>query len=849
MPTMTRRLTYRACVMLPLLVAALCFCRGAIARPIAPPDQPGPFLVGRETVVFTDPSRDGGRVLKTDVWFPVSPGSLVLGNSVYEIGVDEPFLSPAVIVSQRAYSDMSCAWGTFPMVVYSHGDSTWRYISSYFCEQLASHGFIVVAADHTGDRAIDFVNGTLDPLNKVAQDRPYDISFVITKMLARSADPDDSLFERIDANKIAVAGWSIGGFAALSMATGYGTAAPDPRVKALITMCASTYTLTTQAMAATNVPTLVFSGSADTLQYYSDTIYQSVGTSQSYLIRIRRAWHDSFNDLCSIYRTLSAQGFNQGALNQVFSYPNDVCPPDMVDTDEVHRIVNLYAVSFLKVNLGIDPNYASYLTESYADINLPSKLFYFYGFDTDRNANGIPDAIDIANNTSPDDNHNGIPDEAEALRLFVRPGATGRNCGTSWDDACTDLSRALQIARSHVGDPPIEIWVAQGIYVPEWTGSPNATARTASFRFVPNCSMYGGFAGNETSLDQRDWLAHPTILSGDQNGDDGPDFENTTDNSYNVFTGNAYGAPGLVDGFIIQGGRADGNVSFWGGGAVSAIMGQLPNFAHCTFRGNQGIAGGALITAVGDGSKFIDCLFDHNATLLSTRDGGGGAIAAYSNSYPTFINCTIADNTSATKGGGLMSEFGAWPSLKNCIVWNNWAFQGPQLRVENYTGTEPNSSLAVLRCDVQGGLAAVSIAPGGTLNWDPANLDVDPLFTPGDSSRPYGLQYRSPCADVGLNSYLIWPGNLKDLANKARVQDGNGHGSVTVDLGAYEYTPLPCPGELSGDGRITTKDLTLLLRNYGFEVLPFTNGDFTGDGMVNSYDLSVLLSHFGETCP
>ncbi|MFC1976187.1 NPP1 family protein, partial [Chloroflexota bacterium] len=134
---------------------------------------------------------------------------------------------------------------------------------------------------------------------------------------------------------------------------------------------------------------------------------------------------------------------------------------------------------------------------------------------------------------------------------YVDADATGFNNGTSWMNAYTDLQEALTAAQSCD-----EIWVAAGTYKPT-TG----TDRGISFQLKSGLALYGGFAGNETSRDQRDWEANPTILSGDigNSGD-------IADNSYHVVSAVNIAACGILDGFTISGGVADGEFDTMRGG-------------------------------------------------------------------------------------------------------------------------------------------------------------------------------------------------------------------------------------------------------------------------------------------
>ncbi|MCP4123618.1 MAG: hypothetical protein GY751_17845, partial [Bacteroidetes bacterium] len=89
--------------------------------------------------------------------------------------------------------------------------------------------------------------------------------------------------------------------------------------------------------------------------------------------------------------------------------------------------------------------------------------------------------------------------------IYVDASASGTNTGTNWTDAFTDLQDALVSAQA--GD---EVWVAQGTYYP----TPD-TSRMIYFEVPKGVALYGGFSGTESSLEERDWLAHETVLSGD----------------------------------------------------------------------------------------------------------------------------------------------------------------------------------------------------------------------------------------------------------------------------------------------------------------------------------------------
>lgn len=388
--------------------------------------------------------------------------------------------------------------------------------------------------------------------------------------------------------------------------------------------------------------------------------------------------------------------------------------------------------------------------------------------------------------------------EAGALTIFVKAGAAGANNGTSWADAYTNLQTALAAAVS--GD---EIWVAAGTYKPTAT-----TDRTISFVLEDGVGIYGGFAGTETALSQRNPAANVTILSGDIGT-----AAVATDNSYHVVTSDGtVTASGILDGFTITGGRADGGADpIDRGGAVYTSLGSptfvrctfssnhagnrgggvrvasgSPSFADCAFQGNTASTAGAGLSAGFVGSMQVRrCVFRSNSVGNST---GGGGIEATDNT--TVINSVIAQNspngvvffgggnsftnsTIANNGGYGAVLFATGNNFANSILWGN-----PSGQV--FLG--PSAGVSIAYSDVQGG----GFAGAGNINANPVFLAA-----PGDLRLGAG----SPAVDAGNNA-VVPGGTTKDVAGLPRFFDdpdvlNTGAGTPPlVDMGAHERIPL-----------------------------------------------------------
>src|SRR5688572_3138013 len=102
--------------------------------------------------------------------------------------------------------------------------------------------------------------------------------------------------------------------------------------------------------------------------------------------------------------------------------------------------------------------------------------------------------------------------------VYVDDSATGANDGSSWENAFRKLRPALTVAQA--GDT---VRVAQGVYAPANAGG----SRAATFSVPDSVRVVGGYAGDgAVDPDAFDPDTFITTLTGDLNGDDGPDFAN-----------------------------------------------------------------------------------------------------------------------------------------------------------------------------------------------------------------------------------------------------------------------------------------------------------------------------------
>jgi len=245
-------------------------------------------------------------------------------------------------------------------------------------------------------------------------------------------------------------------------------------------------------------------------------------------------------------------------------------------------------------------------------------------------------------------------------RLFVKYNATGQNTGCTWTDAAISLQSIIKQVSDGNFPKVKEIWIAKGTYYPATDGN-----RNASFQLLNGVSIYGGFAGFETKLKERNSSANPTILSGDIGVK-----ENNSDNSYHVVSGSNTDATALLKGVIIEGGNADkGYICPYACGGGIYINNGSPSLKHIFFQNNSAIYGGGMYN--GNNSKPLvkESMFNNNSAK------NGGAILN-DNSSPVVTHVFLTGNTASNQGGGMVNRNQAVPLISHVNFGGNSAKLG-----------------------------------------------------------------------------------------------------------------------------------------------------------------------------
>jgi hypothetical protein len=397
---------------------------------------------------------------------------------------------------------------------------------------------------------------------------------------------------------------------------------------------------------------------------------------------------------------------------------------------------------------------------------------------------------------------------------YVTQTGAGLKDGSNWANAYDNTQLQTALAAG-----PNEIWVAAGTYKPS-----TAADRTISFVMKNGVALYGGFAGTETELSQRDIGANPTILSGDI-GTSGV----STDNSYHVVYNNQNGLTNnaVLDGFTIKDGYADGSYPHNSGAGIFLYQ-SSPAIINCTVRSNSAAFEGGGVFIFYSVPALLNCQITDNV-------GGGISIDGYS--ALTITNCTIAKNTSGLNSRGGIYTRSIDLILNNCIVWGNTSgYDGHQIYVWSGTCTLNYSCYANGTSDITLGT--------GTFTATNNNITSDPLFA-DTANKDYRLLISSPCLDTGFNDYNTLTTDIRSYARKLNKADGT---AGTIDMGPFEYkfVPLSSPQNVTSVKNGSNLDITWTAVSgaTGYKVYSCASpyGTFTEAATVAKNSWSVPIS-------
>ena len=370
--------------------------------------------------------------------------------------------------------------------------------------------------------------------------------------------------------------------------------------------------------------------------------------------------------------------------------------------------------------------------------------------------------------------------------LFVDDDAGPGGDGAAWESAYDDLQDALSQAATinadgDSGNDVDQIWIAEGVYKPSAELEPG-DPRSASFSLLRDVALYGGFAGTEATLEERDVSAHVTTLSGDLGvaGD-------VADNAYTVvYCGEDVEA--AVDGVWVTGGNADGSYDSnhpercRGGGIYS--VGTLA-LANSSFSGNSTSSFGGGIFSSGELT-----LTNSEVAENSAASRGGGV---YNAGTLTVMNSTLSDNTAAY-GGGICNT--GQLTVVNSTLSNNAAHG----RVGTGGAIHTEGALAVTGSTLVDNSADYY---GGAVYSTDTLTVADSMFARNSADYGGGI-----CADGGTVTNTTFTENHADSRGGAVCNSGT---LLTITNSTIRQNSADSGGGLYDyRGTVTAKNCTLL---------------------------------------
>lgn len=329
--------------------------------------NPGPFAVDSTTLTLEDTTREvpsrrdypasPTRTLVTEVWYP----------------------SPVEHDGE----------GPFPLIIFSHGFTSFRTQSDYLTEHLAGHGYVVAAPD------FPLTNG-LAPGGAYMPDvvnQPGDVSFLIDSFIGFTQDSDNRFYAMIDQEAIGALGHSFGGLT--TILASHSADLGDPRIAASFALAPFACFLDEDFFSVREVPIFIMGGDIDIIAPFESNMRQPFGLARppKYLVEIDGATHlwfmtanmpdepaflmlaegiqsgDSTSEMMEI---VSVAGGNiAGCSENLGLFSGE--PPDVStsrgDPDRQREAAKVYATAFFGFHLKDENKWEPILSEDFDRLN------------------------------------------------------------------------------------------------------------------------------------------------------------------------------------------------------------------------------------------------------------------------------------------------------------------------------------------------------------------------------------------------------------------------------------------------------------------------------------------------
>jgi predicted dienelactone hydrolase len=328
--------------------------------------EQGPYEVGyREmSVTYTDAASMEPRELVLRVWYPAQSDSGA-GPAQYAIGgiIDLP--SPFALDAPPVTDD-----DNLPLTVHSHGNGGEGLLAYPYGELMASHGWIFVAPNHTGNTAFDVLFEMADPFTLVGLNRPIDISAIIDEF--ESGLVDDELEGKADTSRVFLFGHSFGGYTSFAGAgadvdfdeleascegvtsescdllmepnveAAYRAGFGDPRVVAIAPQAPALGSIADGELAALGIPTMLMSGRLDQTTPHEESAvpaWAGIAHPDDLWVEMPLGAHFSFITICHDLEPDVLDLFRPNA-------GEDGCGDGFIPTTEAVPVLAAYLLAF-----------------------------------------------------------------------------------------------------------------------------------------------------------------------------------------------------------------------------------------------------------------------------------------------------------------------------------------------------------------------------------------------------------------------------------------------------------------------------------------------------------------------